>query len=73
MKKEKTGRCGQRAAPAELYYLYQLTCPNPRRLRRGECDFHEVNESCDSVGRWQLDTIIFSLVSTPNPCVQTAE
>lgn len=25
-----------------------------------ECDFHEVNEAGDSVGRWQLDTIIFS-------------
>lgn len=33
---------------------------------RGECDFHELNEACDSVGRWQLDTIIFSSVSVPN-------
>lgn len=33
---------------------------------RGECDFHELNGACDSVGRWQIDTIIFSSVSMPN-------
>lgn len=35
-------------------YMGQSTAP------QAECDFHEVNEAGDSVGRWQLDTIIFS-------------
>lgn len=30
---------------------------------RGECDFYELNEACDGVGRWQLDTIIYSIIS----------
>ena len=34
----------------------QILSPSGRR----ECDFPELNTACDSVGRWQLDTIIIS-------------
>lgn len=35
---------------------------------RGEWDFHELNEACHGVGRWQLDTIIYRIVSMPSHC-----
>lgn len=56
--REKTGRCGHIAAPAQLGLL--LSAHRPERWGRRRS---ELKQACGGVGRWQLDTIIFSSIS----------